>query len=82
MVNVKLIEELAQRVDALIPGGLKEAAEDLRGNLRPALQAGLARFDLVTREEFEVQRSLLQRTRAKLDALEQRLKELEQIPPG
>ena len=44
---------------------------------RATLRAGLARLDLVTREEFEVQRAVLQRTREKLDAIERQLAALE-----
>ena len=44
------------------------------------LQAGLGKLDLVTREEFDVQRAVLLRTREKLDALEQRLAELADAP--
>ena len=41
------------------------------------LRSGLARLDLVTREEFEVQRAVLLRTREKLEALEGTVAELE-----
>lgn len=52
--------------------------EDLEQNFRSVLRGGLAKLDLVTREEFEVQEAVLQRTRQKLEALEQRLTEFEQ----
>ena len=51
--------------------------EDLEGNFRSVLRAGLGKLDLVTREEFEVQEAVLARTREKLEALEERLKEFE-----
>jgi BMFP domain-containing protein YqiC len=41
------------------------------------LQSGLARLDLVTREEFEVQRAVLLRTREKLEELQRNVAELE-----
>jgi BMFP domain-containing protein YqiC len=41
------------------------------------LQSGLTRFNLVTREEFDVQTAVLGRTRAKLEQIEARLRELE-----
>jgi BMFP domain-containing protein YqiC len=50
---------------------------DAERNLHAALQGALARLDLVTREEFEVQTALLARTRAKVDALERQVAELE-----
>ncbi len=81
MVNLQLIDDLARRLGALLPPGLSEARSDLEQNFRAALQAGLQRLDLVTREEFEVQRAVLLRTREKLDALERQLAE-QQPPPG
>ena len=58
-------------------------AQDLERNLKAALTALFARLELVTREEFDVQREVLLRTREKLDRLEHRLAELESgaVPP-
>ena len=50
---------------------------DLEQNFKGVLAGGLAKLDLVTREEFDVQTAVLKRTRAKLTALEKRLAELE-----
>lgn len=74
------IDELARRLADSLPGGLKALREDAEQNFRAVLQAGLARLDLVTREEFDVQAAVLRRTREKLEALEARLAKLEQ--PG
>lgn len=74
------IDELARRLADSLPGGLKALREDAEQNFRAVLQAGLARLDLVTREEFDVQAAVLRRTREKLEALEQRLAQLEQSP--
>jgi BMFP domain-containing protein YqiC len=52
-------------------------AGDIEKNLRAALGSLFAKLDLVTREEFDVQREVLARTRAKLQALEARVAELE-----
>ena len=81
MVDIRSIDELAQKLAGLVPPGLRAAEEDLRATFRAALQSGLARMDLVTREEFEVQRLVLQRTREKLEALERQLAELEARQP-
>ena len=70
MLNLQLIDDLARRLSAMLPPGASEARADLEKNFRAALQAGLQRLDLVTREEFEVQRAVLLRTREKLEALE------------
>ena len=72
------IEDLARKLADVVPEGLRSMQQDLEENFRSVLQAGLARLDLVTREEFEVQEAVLARTREKLDALEARLKEFEE----
>ena len=77
MIDLKAIDELARRVSELVPPGMKEAGAEFEANLKATLQAGLAKLDLVTREEFEVQRAVLLRTREKLDALERTISELE-----
>ena len=77
MIDLRTLDDLSQRLGALLPPSHGEAREDLTRNFRSALQAGLQRLDLVTREEFEVQRLVLRRTREKLEALEQRLAEME-----
>ena len=53
--------------------GLRSMREDLENNFRSVLRASLSKLDLVTRDEFEVQEAVLQRTREKLEALEARL---------
>ena len=60
-----------------MPASARAAQEDLEKNLRAATQSVFAKLDLVTREEFDVQRKLLERSRAKIDALEQQVAELE-----
>ena len=77
MINLEQIDDLARRLSQLVPPGLRESGEELQASFRIALQAGLARLDLVTREEFDVQRAVLLRTREKLDALERHVAELE-----
>ena len=54
--------------------------DELEQNFRSILQAGLDRFDLVTREEFEVQQAVLARTREKLEGFEARMAALESPP--
>ena len=82
MIDLDQLDELARRLSSLVPPGLRgESAQELRAelqqNFRAVLQTGLSRLDLVTREEFEVQRAVLLRTREKLDALQQTVAELE-----
>ncbi|AKH20948.1 ubiquinone biosynthesis accessory factor UbiK [Sedimenticola thiotaurini] len=77
MIDSKLLDDLAKRVAGSVPSGLQLLQEDLQKNLRSALETGLNHLELVTREEFEVQRAVLLRTREKLEQLEQRVAELE-----
>lgn len=71
------IENLAKKLAESVPEGLRSMREDLESNFRAVLRASLAKLDLVTREEFEVQEAVLARTREKLETLEQRLEEIE-----
>ena len=77
MIDLKAIDDLARRLSSLVPPGLRDARADLEQNMKATLQAGLGKLDLVTREEFDVQRAVLLRTREKLDALERTLEILE-----
>ena len=81
MLNPKFIDDLARRLSNTVPAGLREAQQDLEKNFRTVLQNTLAKLDLVTREEFDVQSRLLSRTREKLEALEKTLAELEARQP-
>lgn len=74
------IENLASRLADSLPASLKNARDEAEAGFRGVLESGLRRLDLVTREEFEVQQAVLQRTREKLEALEQRLAEMEAAP--
>ena len=77
MIDLNPLDDLARRLSELVPPGLRESREDLQRTFKSALPSGLAKLDLVTREEFEVQRAVLLRTREKLDALERELAALE-----
>jgi BMFP domain-containing protein YqiC len=74
MPDPKLLDDLAARLAELAAGG---PARDIEKNARALLNGFFARLDFVPREEFEVQREVLARTRAKLEALEARLAGLE-----
>jgi hypothetical protein len=72
------IDRLARKLAEALPEGLRSVREDLEQNFFSVLQSSLSRLDLVTREEFDVQQAVLARTREKLEALELRLKSLEE----
>ena len=77
MFDPKNIDELANRLSGAIPPGLHTMREDMEKNFRAILQSALAKLDLVTREEFEVQKAVLAKTRQKLESLETQIAELE-----
>jgi BMFP domain-containing protein YqiC len=74
MLNTKLFDDLAAKISALIAA---TPAKDVEKNLRALLTGALGRLDLVTREEFDIQREALARARAQLAALEAKVTELE-----
>jgi hypothetical protein len=73
----RLIDDLARRLAGSVPESVMALRRDLEQNFKGVLQSQLAQLDLVTREEFDVQATVLKRTREKLATLEQRLAELE-----
>ncbi|MFE0500812.1 accessory factor UbiK family protein [Lysobacter soli] len=77
MIDLNPIDDLARRLSTLVPPSVREGREELQQNFKAVLQSGLAKLDLVTREEFEVQRAVLLRTREKLEELQRTVAELE-----
>lgn len=77
MLDPKFFDDLSRRLANGLPRGVQNMQKDVERNVRSALESALAKLDLVTREEFEVQQGVLLRTREKLEALERRMTELE-----
>ncbi len=77
MINKEHIEEFIQQTSKLIPDDLSRLKKEIENNLRTTLSASLSKMDLVTREEYDIQTALLQRTRAKLDTLQKKLIDIE-----
>ena len=77
MFDPKMLDDLSKRLSDALPDGLRVVREDIDKNVRAAVQSTLAKLDLVTREEFDVQVAVLGRSRALLDALAERVAELE-----
>ena len=78
MIDPRKFDDLARRIQANLPPGLDEVREDVTRNIRAVIAAGVARMNLVEREEFDVQSAVLARTREKLEALEVRIRQLEE----
>jgi ubiquinone biosynthesis accessory factor UbiK len=71
------IDELARRLLERVPPAVRTLQADLESNFRAILRERLSKLDLVSRDEFDAQARVLERTRAQLEALEARLAELE-----
>lgn len=77
MIKAEVVEDIVNKVEQYIPEDLKTMCREFKQNMKAVITAGLQKADLVTREEFEVQKAVLAKTRAKLEALEQQLNELD-----
>jgi BMFP domain-containing protein YqiC len=71
------IDEIARRLMDNLPPALRATQRDLESNFRAVLRASLGKLDLVTRDEFDTQSRVLERTRARLEALEARVGAME-----
>ncbi len=78
MIDAKLLDDLAAQLAGSVPSSIQLLQDDLKRNLRATLEANLAKLDLVTRNEFDVQSAVLSRTREKLEKLESDVVKLEQ----
>jgi len=78
MLDPKHFEDLVNRLSSAMPKGLQMLHEDINRNVRTSVESGLARLDLVTREEFDVQTAVLARSRAKISKLEAQVAAIEQ----
>lgn len=77
MIDARIFDDLADTMAKLLPPGVSELKGDFERNAKSAIQQSLGKLDLVTREEFDVQMAVLQKTLLRLEALESRLAEIE-----
>jgi BMFP domain-containing protein YqiC len=78
VIDPKIIDEIAQKISEVIPENVKQLKSDMERNVRATVEKSLNQFNLISREEFDIQQQVLARTREKLEALEKRLQELEE----
>lgn len=81
MIDPKTFDDLARRISDSLPEAARTLQKDIERQVRATLHQGFERMDLVTREDFDVQVTLLERTRARLRDLEERVAALEGQPP-
>ena len=75
-MNNRILEEISSKISKLLAN---TPVADMEKNMRALLSSTFAKLDLVTREEFDVQREVLARSREKITQLEVRLAELERV---
>lgn len=75
-MQIHQINQLAEKIESLLPPGIKQVKEDFDIKLKKLLQQQLSKMDFVSREEFDIQTKVLARTRQKLEQLEQRIEQL------
>ena len=73
LVESNRIIELVEKISSMIPEGSQEFKNDLKVNIRILLEDYLKKLNLVSREEFEVQKEVLLKTRLKIEELEKKL---------
>jgi BMFP domain-containing protein YqiC len=76
-MNTPKIDEIVRRLVESVPPGVRAVQQDLENNFRAVLRASLTKLDLVSRDEFDAQTRVLERTRARLEELERRVASME-----
>jgi ubiquinone biosynthesis accessory factor UbiK len=82
MINPAIIAKIGQQIASLLPDQAKATQQEVERSIHAILQGAFAKLDLVTRDEFDAQTAVLQRTREKVEQLEVLLAQLEQQIKG
>ena len=77
MIDNQTINRLSDKINDLLPPGLREVKSDFDAKLKSLLQQQLSNYEMVSREEFDIQSRVLARTREELESIEEKLKALE-----
>ncbi|MDP2226644.1 MAG: accessory factor UbiK family protein [Moraxellaceae bacterium] len=77
MALEQIVNRVSEQLSQVLPPGVRQLRGDLEENIKAVLREALARMELVTREEFDVQAALLSRSRSRLEAVEAEFKMLE-----
>ncbi len=76
MIDLRTIDELTRKLGDALPPGVTQAKEELENQFRAVLTGAFEKMNLVGREEYDAQCLVLEKTQAKLEALEKRLDQL------
>jgi BMFP domain-containing protein YqiC len=80
MIDLRIVDELTRKLTDSLPPGISQAKDDMENRFRSVLTGAFERMNLVGREEYDAQCTILDETRAKLATLESRLDELSAEP--
>lgn len=80
MFDPRQFDDLAKKLFASLPEGVQNLERDMQQKFKDILQSAFQKMDLVTREEFDVQVKVLERTREKLEQLEQAVQQMQKAP--
>ena len=76
-LNLNNLDYFANRITSSLPIDGQHLKDEFTANLKPVLQSFFEKFEIVTREEFEIQKEILRKTRAKVDELERLMNNIE-----
>ena len=78
MIDPQKIDDLVRQLGASLPPEFASFEEEMKKQFKGILESTFQRLDLVSREEFDIQVKVLQKTRAKVEELQAQLASLEQ----
>ena len=77
-IDPKNIDDIAKKIKGVLPESLKSSKEEMQKTLKSGAEGVFQKLDLVSREEYDIQVSLLQKCQKKIDELEAKISELEE----
>jgi len=76
-IDTHALDEIMAKINAVIPDDFKAAKSNVEKNMRASIESALQRLDLVSREEFDIQASMLSKSQQRIQQLEQKIQQLE-----
>ena len=70
----KRISDIVNIIEKLLPNESGNFTDEIKENIKQAIQDHLHNLDIVTREEFDIQKEVLLKTRLKIEELEKKIK--------
>lgn len=77
MIDPQKIDDMVRQLSDRLPPEVHQFEQELKKQFKAILETAFQKMDLVSREEFDIQVKVLQKTRAKLEVLEAQLDKLQ-----